>query len=49
MKAMTYEKPEITVIGDAADALLGSIPKQMAPMEPPGGGNEYPLDCEFDD
>ena len=45
---MNYEKPEITVIGDASHVILGAIPK-VRNLEPGGTTHRDPLDCEFDD
>ena len=44
---MTYQKPEITVLGEASDVVLGI--RQKATQFESVGKNLLPSDCEFDD
>jgi hypothetical protein len=46
---MTYQKPEVTVIGDAIRVILGAVPKQQLPLETGTSIPQVASDCEFDD
>ena len=43
---MTYEKPEISVLGDAVDLIKGN---RNGSLEQPAGDGQGAADCEFDD
>jgi len=42
---MTYSKPRVAVLGEAADLIRG---RKITGFEP-NGKPELPADCEFDD
>jgi len=45
---MTYQKPEVAVLGDASHIIQGGIPKQTS-LESDGVTPRFASDCEIDD